>query len=463
MHTFPVKALSVLVAASIALHPVSFAAGKTQVYAATGEKKFVSPVKADPQADYHLTAATTSTSENLMHHGASGILDLTWKKGQMNKVLYKYRKNLDSLTMTSSNPAILELTQEDRHVRYQATGAGYVTVKVTFVLHDLGKTKNAHYRVFVFPDMTKAKLDTSAVPKYLNTSGNGGEIDLYLNTEEGVRLPDMELESTDSHKSMKSVVKVAYGRIHLLVTGAGTDTITFTIDQVKFRVKVKGRSLEPVFRFAKDTTKKLKIKGASASLVSWSSDNPEVAEVAEDGTVTTKKEGAAVLLASYQDMTFGCVVNVAEKEKIKAFQWAKSYAEKSVYNQALRMTDGFYDCSSLVFRAYQKQGVLLPSASSFWAPTAADLGQSLVSCKPSKKVGATKDANLKKRLFQTGDLLFETGAENKRYKGIYHVEMFGGYTFAGVNADGTANIQGTWASRKDGYYGAVATNFMCRP
>ena len=50
MHTFPVKALSVLVAASIALHPVSFAAGKTQVYAATGEKSFVSPVKADPQA-----------------------------------------------------------------------------------------------------------------------------------------------------------------------------------------------------------------------------------------------------------------------------------------------------------------------------------------------------------------------------------------------------------------------------
>jgi cell wall-associated NlpC family hydrolase len=188
-----------------------------------------------------------------------------------------------------------------------------------------------------------------------------------------------------------------------------------------------------------------------------------VAEVAEDGTVTTKKEGAAVLLATYQDMTFGCVVNVAEKEKIKAFQWAKSYAEKSVYNQALRMTDGFYDCSSLVFRAYQKQGVLLPSASSFWAPTAADLGQSLVSCKPSKKVGVTKDANLKKRLFQTGDLLFETGADNKRYKGIYHVEMFGGYTFAGVNADGTANIQGTWASRKDGYYGAVDTNFMCRP
>lgn len=297
----------------------------------------------------------------------------------------------------------------------------------------------------------------------MNTSGNGGEIDLYLNTEEGVRLPDMELESTDSHKSMKSVVKVAYGCIHLLVTGAGTDTITFTIDQVKFRVKVKGRSLEPVFRLEKDTTKKLKIKGASASLVSWSSDNPEVAEVAEDGTVTTKKEGAAVLLATYQDMTFGCVVNVAEKEKIKAFQWAKSYAEKSVYNQALRMTDGFYDCSSLVFRAYQKQGVLLPSASSFWAPTAADLGQSLVSCKPSKKVGATKDANLKKRLFQTGDLLFETGADNKRYKGIYHVEMFGGYTFAGVNADGTANIQGTWASRKDGYYGAVDTNFMCRP
>ncbi len=466
MHKFSVKVLAVVVAASMTLVAPPVAAESQDVYAEEGttEETFVSPVKADKSADYLLTAATTSTSENTMCFGASGILDLTWKKASMNATLYKYRKKLDSLTMTSSNPRILQLTKDEKgHVRYQATGAGYVTIKVSYEIHDPHKTKSTSYRVFVFPDMNKAKLNTSAVPKYLNTSGSGGVFTMYLNTEEGVKLPDMDLPSTDSHKSMKSDVKIRYGLVYVTVTGAGTDTISFTIEGVTFKVKVRGRSLEPVYRFTADVSKKLKVKGANASLVTWTSDDPEVAEVAADGTVTTKADGAAVILATYQNMTFGTVVNVAPEEKIKAFTWAKDYAAKSVYSQTLRMTDGYYDCSSLVFRAYQQQGIELPSLSRLWAPTAADLGQSLVTCKPSKKVGATKDTNLKKRLFQTGDLLFETGADNKRYKGIYHVEMFGGYTFAGVNADGTSNIQGTWASRKDGYYGAVDANFMCRP
>ncbi len=464
MHRFPAKMMAVIMAVSMTAMVLPVSAPPQKVYAKE-EETFVSPVTADKSADYHLTAATTSTSENMMHHEASGIMDLTWKKASMNATLYKYRKKLDSLTMTSSNPAILQLqTDEEGHVRYEATGAGYVTVKVSYVIHNLNKTKSTTYRVFVFPDMKKAKLNTSAIPKYLDTSGEeGGSLTLALSTQEGVKLPDMDLTSTDSHKSMKSTVRIRYGCVYVNVTGAGTDTISFAVDGATFKLKVRGRSLEPVYRLSAGQTKKLKVKGAKASLVTFTSDDPDVAEVTEDGSLITKTDGAAVILATYQGMTFGTVVNVASQEKIDAFNWARDYAAKSTYSQALRMTEGYYDCSSLVYRAYLQQGITLPSLSTFWAPTAADLGQSLVTCKPSKKVGATKDANLKKRLFQTGDLLFETGANNKRYKGIYHVEMFGGYTFAGVNADGSANILGTWASRKDGYYGAVDANFMCRP
>ena len=55
--------------------------------------------------------------------------------------------------------------------------------------------------------------------------------------------------------------------------------------------------------------------------------------------------------------------------------------------------------------------------------------------------------------FKAGDLMFETGASNGRYKGIYHVEMIIGYEFYGWDEKNNPIVAVKWANRPDGHYG----------
>ena len=61
-----------------------------------------------------------------------------------------------------------------------------------------------------------------------------------------------------------------------------------------------------------------------------------------------------------------------------------------------------------------------------------------------------------------GDLMFETGADNGRYRGIYHVEMITGYSCEGFDSKGRPYLQIKWASKPDGYYGS-ARQLVGRP
>lgn len=53
-----------------------------------------------------------------------------------------------------------------------------------------------------------------------------------------------------------------------------------------------------------------------------------------------------------------------------------------------------------------------------------------------------------------GDLMFETGANNGRDNGIYHVEMIVGYVCQGFGYNGKPILAVKWAARGDGCYGA---------
>lgn len=52
-----------------------------------------------------------------------------------------------------------------------------------------------------------------------------------------------------------------------------------------------------------------------------------------------------------------------------------------------------------------------------------------------------------------GDLLFKTGEKNGRYKGIYHVEMFVGYSVSYFDESGKPVLSEMWAARPVGYGG----------
>ena len=87
------------------------------------------------------------------------------------------------------------------------------------------------------------------------------------------------------------------------------------------------------------------------------------------------------------------------------------------YSQPLRMSDGYADCSSLVWRVYRKFGVDFGSAA--WPPTAADMAAWCEAQQLTVPVISAAD-------LAPGDVLFWGGHDNGRYRGIYHTGIYAG-------------------------------------
>ncbi len=87
-----------------------------------------------------------------------------------------------------------------------------------------------------------------------------------------------------------------------------------------------------------------------------------------------------------------------------------------------------------------------------YAPTAAGEAEYLARRHKLLKGGFSQKNALKLK-FKAGDLMFETGASNGRYKGIYHVEMIIGYEFYGWDENNKPIVVVKWVNRPDGYYG----------
>ena len=84
------------------------------------------------------------------------------------------------------------------------------------------------------------------------------------------------------------------------------------------------------------------------------------------------------------------------------------------------MQKGYYDCSSYVWRSYASDKFYI-GGSKNWAPTAADLAKWCADKGYVKLNGKIKYSKM-----MPGDLIFECGADNGRYKGIYHVDLYVG-------------------------------------
>ena len=282
------------------------------------------------------------------------------------------------------------------------------------------------------------------------------------------------IESSNSKMSVDTFdFEINYDNsLSFTVYGTGTTTISFTLGgtkQLSFKVTVK----EPAhvssgsYMMVRGSSRQLKIKGStSGATISYKSLSPSVASVSSSGKVKAKRVGTAVIKVTvdYGNNTViyaGTAINVASANRAVVYKWARSYAAKSTYSQPKRMLKGYYDCSSLVWRAYRSRGIYL--ANKYYAPTAADLAKYLVS--KGKKVASASYSNFQAKKFVVGDLLFETGEKNGRYKGIYHVEMFGGYYFESFDSNGKPVLGINFANRGDNndFYGMGSSNFLCRP
>ena len=79
------------------------------------------------------------------------------------------------------------------------------------------------------------------------------------------------------------------------------------------------------------------------------------------------------------------------------------------YDQGRRMQEGYYDCSSFVYRLYKEVGIILPDI-------AADQGQYCY----------THGMIINKKDLKPGDLIFYSYEENGRFRNISHVAIYVG-------------------------------------
>ena len=257
-----------------------------------------------------------------------------------------------------------------------------------------------------------------------------------------------DISVVSSNTDMKVAAYLEKNVLTIDIYNTGMSTLTVYINGRKFNLSVNVIDNEissTSLVISEGGTHQLKIRGEGAGRIEWSSVNPDIAEVDANGKIIGKTKGNTLIMAKVNGKTFGCVVSVTSEIRKNVVEWARAYSLKSRYSQSRRMEEGYYDCSSLAWRAYNKFGFNIMSTN--YAPTAAAMGQFYD--KNGRIVeGGLSDENVNKMVFEPGDLFFMEGAANNgRYRNVYHVEIISGYTFGGFNKSGKPIIGIEFANR----------------
>lgn len=393
-----------------------------------------------------------------MYVGDNGVFDIDRSNTELFTPYLVSR--LTRLDYRSSNSGILVV---DGDGKFQALGVGQVTVTVT------GYNENYHsdyygdeveelferdFSVTVYPDMSGVKLEkTSVTLYYVEGSYNDSSVSIKISSSYILDQDDerTHIDISSSNKKMYVTCSIKNNVITLESSTPGTTDITLVINGKEYVIHLKVVSLKlsaTSLLLVTGKTKQLKVNGVSEK-IRWKSSNSQKVSVNSKGKVKAKRQGNAIITAKVGNSKLGCVVSVTNSRKKKVIARANKIVRTSKYSQAKRMQKGYYDCSSLVWRSYSAFGYKIGAAS--YAPTAADQGQWFAGKNRLLK-GGYSQKNVQNLKLNAGDLLFETGAKNGRYKGIYHVEMFTGYEFYGFDESGKPIVLSKWANRPDGYY-----------
>ena len=233
-------------------------------------------------------------------------------------------------------------------------------------------------------------------------------------------------------KTKKATITVVNNKVKVLGKKKGSGTITAKVDGKTFKVKYYVR--KPSFGsiigvLAQGNTTKIKIGGLGKIQPTFTSRDPSVCTVALDGTITGRGSGVAYVDVKIGGMTFAYRVEVAAKGMKTIINRAKYIVNHWTYSQSNRMSDNYYDCSSLVwkgYKAYKNYNAKLGSTK--YALPAAYLFDYLRAKGQIVSFGFTKLDDLR-----PGDLFFY-GDYNSAVKysqpgrtlNIYHVAMYAG-------------------------------------
>ncbi len=355
---------------------------------------------------------------------------------------------ITSWVFTSNDPSVVSV---DGNGFYQALQMGSGEVFIRGYSSSGMLMFSATITIQVSVDMSGVALEKSSLTGYLCGESQFSEniqiLSSYVLNEEN---SEFTYSSTNPDMSVGCSLK---DNMLIIESGSeGKTVLSVTINGKVFEVSVTITRLEISKRSyvgSKGKTLRLRIKGTGEKVV-WSSSNSKAAKVNGSGTVRLRRNGNAVITANVAGHKLGCAISVISPKLLKVVKRAKYIGENWTYSQPKRMKKGYYDCSSLVWRTYGRIGKKFGMAN--YAPVAADLAKW---CKKHGKVltRSYTRQHIQKMKFRPGDLMFETGQDNGRYKGIYHVEMFVGYAVADFDETGKPVLNELWAARPEGYYG----------
>lgn len=383
---------------------------------------------------------------------------------------YDYDSYFDTDEETESTSGVLKV---DKEGSFMALAPGKIKVTITLSVEtEESGVYNIYYGyhldtiesiciVNVIPDMTKVTITNNSQTKYIEKNVWGYydipsyifslDSDIALNGDN----PGIDMTIASSNSKIKVSGELYKNKIVLYPSEKGSTTVTITICGKTFKVKIKTIAVginKNSLLVAKGKSTKLKISGISSN-IKWSSSNKKIATVSSNGTVKGKRTGNVVIKAKIGNISLGCAVSVVTDKRLKVVKRAIQIAKTCTYSQTRRMQSKYYDCSSLVWKAYSKYGQNFGNKS--YAPVAADLGKWCANQKKVVKGGITYNY-VQKMKYNPGDLYFATGSNNGRYKGISHVEMISGYVCYGFDSSGKPILELDYVNRYSGkYYGGM--------
>lgn len=350
------------------------------------------------------------------------------------------------------------VVQVDGQGNYRVIGSGRAEVEVRGYTAGMALVFEASYCFYVCADLSAATLSSNSMERYILGRWGSDEARVSLKNAPELTYYTFEYVSSNEQMDVSCEFDADTKSIVVYSSSPGKTVLTFTINSKIFRLNLKVtriniKKTSLVLTQKKKTT--LKLKGYSGK-VKWRSTRRRVARVSSKGVVKAKKVGNTVVYAVFNGQRLGCAVSVVTSARKKVINEAKRIA-KGTYSQPKRMQKGYYDCSSLVWRSYKKAGKYF--GDKHYAPVAADIAKWCFAKKKRIK-GGLSSSNLRNMKLHPGDLFFEGGMDNGRYKGIYHVEMFVGYQCEGFDSNNKPILASLWAARPANCY---LSGMMARP
>ncbi len=307
-------------------------------------------------------------------------------------------------------------------VVWSSTAPGVASVDATGLVTAKKPGSSTIKASVTYTDGTSAAYTSSM--KVSNPSLKSTTIVAAMGGRKSVGLKGINAYTEIQWKSSKKKVLTVSPDGSVIPKKKGSATITAIVDGKKLtcKVHISNPTLNETYAaIAKGGNAKIQIKGLVAkSTVTYKASNPDVAAVSSTGEIKAKTGGRCEITVNADGKEFCYLVEVASQTAINACKEGYAIIQRSTYSQARRMTEGYYDCSALVFRGYNKNTVLLGGTTA-WAPTAAGMAQYMAS---TGKVLSWSPIPVEQ--LRPGDLIFYGHQDNGRYLGIYHVSMYYG-------------------------------------